>query len=72
MTTPATTDTAATVAQIDRLVRAGCEIVRVTVPTTADADNLPNIRRELAARGIKVPLVADIHFTPAAAMKATK
>ena len=72
MTTPATTDTAATVAQIVRLVEAGCEIVRVTVPTTADADNLPNIRRELARRGVAVPLVADIHFTPAAAMKAVE
>jgi (E)-4-hydroxy-3-methylbut-2-enyl-diphosphate synthase len=72
MTTPATTDTAATVRQIERLVEAGCEIVRVTVPTTADADNLPNIRRALKAAGIKVPLVADIHFTPAAAMKAVE
>jgi (E)-4-hydroxy-3-methylbut-2-enyl-diphosphate synthase len=44
----------------------------VTVPTTADADNLPNIRRALKAAGIKVPLVADIHFTPAAAMKAVE
>jgi hypothetical protein len=38
---PATTDTSATVAQIARLVEAGCEIVRVTVPTSADADNFP-------------------------------
>jgi (E)-4-hydroxy-3-methylbut-2-enyl-diphosphate synthase len=72
MTTPPTTDTAATVAQIERLVAAGCEIVRVTVPTTADADNLPDIKRALRSRGIKVPLVADIHFTPAAAMKAVE
>jgi (E)-4-hydroxy-3-methylbut-2-enyl-diphosphate synthase len=72
MTTPATTDTDATVSQIARLVEAGCEIVRVTVPTTADADNLPNIRRALKSMGIKVPLVADIHFTPAAAMKAVE
>jgi (E)-4-hydroxy-3-methylbut-2-enyl-diphosphate synthase len=70
MTTPATTDTPATVAQIVRLVEAGCEIVRLTVPTSQDADNLPNIRRELSQRGISVPLVADIHFTPAAAMRA--
>ncbi len=72
MTTPATTDTEATVAQIVRLVEAGCAIVRVTVPTGRDADNLPHIRRALAARGIRVPLVADIHFTPAAAMKAVE
>lgn len=72
MTTPATTDTAATVAQIQRLVEVGCEIVRVTVPTSADADNLPNLRAELRRRSIRVPLVADIHFTPAAAMKAVE
>jgi len=72
MTTPATTDTIATVDQIERLVDAGCEIVRVTVPTSADAENLPNIRDGLGRRGIRVPLVADIHFTPAAAMKAVE
>jgi (E)-4-hydroxy-3-methylbut-2-enyl-diphosphate synthase len=70
MTTPSTKDTVATVGQIRRLVDAGCEIVRVTVPTTSDAENLPNIRRELESSGLRVPLVADIHFTPAAAMKA--
>ena len=72
MTTPATKDTAATVLQIERLVAAGCEIVRVTVPTTADADSLPAIRSELERRGLRVPLVADIHFTPAAAMRAVE
>ena len=72
MTTPATTDTKATTDQIERLIDAGCEIVRVTVPTSADADNLPNIRAELRRRKLKVPLVADIHFTPAAAMKAVE
>jgi len=72
MTTPATTETAATVSQIERLVDAGCEIVRLTVPTSKDADNLPNIRAEMKRRRISVPLVADIHFTPAAAMKAVE
>ena len=72
MTTPATWDVSATVAQAARLVRAGCEIVRVTVPTTRDADALPEIRRGLAALGLRVPLVADIHFTPAVAMRAVE
>jgi (E)-4-hydroxy-3-methylbut-2-enyl-diphosphate synthase len=72
MTTPSTTDTQATAEQIARLVEAGCEIVRLTVPTSADADNLPNIRAELERRRIRVPLVADIHFTPRAAMKAVE
>ena len=70
MTTPSTKDTRATVEQIVRLVEAGCEIVRVTVPTTSDAESLPAIRDELRRLRIRVPLVADIHFTPAAAMKA--
>ena len=72
MTTPLTKDTTATVEQIRRLVEAGCEIVRVTVPTTSDAEALPAIRGELNRSKIRVPLVADIHFTPAAAMKAVE
>jgi (E)-4-hydroxy-3-methylbut-2-enyl-diphosphate synthase len=72
MTTPSTRDTPATVTQIERLVDAGCEIVRLTVPTNADAENLPTIREKLKQRRIHVPLVADIHFTPRAAMKAVE
>ncbi|MCP3978357.1 MAG: (E)-4-hydroxy-3-methylbut-2-enyl-diphosphate synthase [bacterium] len=72
MTTPSTRDTQATVGQIERLVDAGCEIVRLTVPTGRDADNLPAIRAEMNKRKLHVPLVADIHFTPAAAMKAVE
>ena len=72
MTTPATSDVEATVSQIRRLVEAGCEIVRVTVPATKDAEALPLIRERLAADGIRVPLVADIHFSPAAAMMAVE
>ena len=72
MTTPATQDVAATVAQTIRLVAAGCEIVRVTVPTVADARALRAIRAELHRRGVRVPLVADIHFSPAAALEAAQ
>jgi (E)-4-hydroxy-3-methylbut-2-enyl-diphosphate synthase len=72
MTTPATHDVDATVAQIRRLAEAGCEIVRVTVPSTRDAEALPRIRRRLAEDRIRVPLVADIHFSPAAAMLAVE
>ena len=49
MTTPLTTDVAATVAQIQALAAAGCEIVRVTVPSKADADALPAVE---ARRGL--------------------
>ena len=72
MTTPATTDTEATVAQIAALAAAGCEIVRVTVPTVTDARNLPNIRAGMRREGVRVPLVADIHFNPSAAMAAVE
>jgi len=68
MTTTDTQDTRATVEQVERLVAAGCEIVRITAPSIRDAENLANIRAELEARGVTVPLVADIHFTPNAAM----
>ncbi|MEN8159150.1 MAG: (E)-4-hydroxy-3-methylbut-2-enyl-diphosphate synthase [Myxococcota bacterium] len=70
MTTTDTRDTAATVAQAERLVAAGCEIVRVTAPSITDAENLAAIRAELMRRGVEAPLVADIHFTPNAALEA--
>jgi (E)-4-hydroxy-3-methylbut-2-enyl-diphosphate synthase len=68
MTTTDTCDTAATVRQIIRLVEANCEIVRVTAPSIRDAENLQHIKAELQRHGVKVPLVADIHFTPNAAL----
>jgi (E)-4-hydroxy-3-methylbut-2-enyl-diphosphate synthase len=70
MTTTLTQDIAGTVEQSVRLVEAGCEIVRVTTPSTQDARALGEIKRRLRARGITVPLVADIHFNPASAMEA--
>ncbi|HEY8476264.1 MAG TPA: (E)-4-hydroxy-3-methylbut-2-enyl-diphosphate synthase [Chloroflexota bacterium] len=70
MTTTRTQDVEATVAQVVRLVEAGCEIVRITAPTVQDARCLKDIRAALRRRGIRVPLVADIHFSPAAAMEA--
>lgn len=70
MTTTLTKDIPATVAQVERLVAAGCEIVRITTPTPADARCLGPIKEQLAARGIRVPIVADIHFSPLAALAA--
>ena len=70
MTTTDTQDVAATVDQTARLARAGCEIVRITAPSIRDAEALGEIKTELGRRGIQVPLVADIHFTPNAAMEA--
>ena len=72
MTTTNTMDTASTVQQVIRMVDAGCEYVRITAPGIREAENLKNIKQELVARGIKVPLVADIHYTPNAALEAAK
>ena len=70
MTTTRTQDIEATLAQTLRLVEDGCEIVRITTPTSADARALGEVKGRLLAMGIQVPLVADIHFSPAAAMEA--
>lgn len=67
MTTTDTMDTEATVAQSLRMAEAGCEYIRITAPSKNEAYNLANIKEELRKRGCKVPLVADIHFTPNAA-----
>ena len=67
MTTTDTMDTLATVEQSIRMIEAGCEIVRITAPSKKEAENLQNIKDELAKRGYHTPLVADIHFTPNAA-----
>jgi (E)-4-hydroxy-3-methylbut-2-enyl-diphosphate synthase len=72
MTISDTMDTAATVAETIQLVEAGCEIVRITAPSLNEAENLRHIKAELHRRGIRVPLVADIHFTPNAALKAAE
>lgn len=68
MTTSDTKNTDGVVKEIEDLVQAGCEIVRLTVPTKADCANLKNIRTALKQKNIRVPLVADIHFTPSVAM----
>src|SRR5262252_6099875 len=72
MTTTRTQDVEATLAQTIRLVESGCEIVRITAPTVTDAQAIGEIKRRLRAKGIPVPLVADIHFSPAAAMEAAE
>ena len=72
MITCDTMDTAASVQQTLDLVAVGCQIVRITAPTVKDAANLENIVTELRKRGCHVPIVADIHFKPEAAMEAVK
>src|SRR6187401_906739 len=72
MITCDTMDTGASVQQTLDLVAVGCQIVRITAPTVKDAANLQNIVTELRQRGCRVPIVADIHFKPEAAMEAVK
>src|SRR6185437_9029460 len=61
MITENTRDIAACVRQIIQLHEEGCEIVRVTTPTLADAQAVGAIREGLNRRGVSVPLVADVH-----------
>jgi (E)-4-hydroxy-3-methylbut-2-enyl-diphosphate synthase len=72
MLTSDTMDTEECVRQSLELVAVGCEIVRITAPTVKDAANLESIANALRAHGCDVPLVADIHFKPEAAMEAAK
>src|ERR1700753_3383973 len=59
MCTTLTADVNATLQQIAELTAAGCQIVRVAVPSQDDADALPEI-----ARKSQIPVIADIHFQP--------
>jgi (E)-4-hydroxy-3-methylbut-2-enyl-diphosphate synthase len=59
MTTTLTADAEATLQQIAELTAAGCDIVRVAVPTQDDADALATI-----AKHSTIPVIADIHFQP--------
>jgi len=72
MTISDTMDTAATVRETIQLYEAGCEIVRITAPSMKEAENLRAIKAELRRQNIRVPLVADIHYTPNAALLAAE
>jgi (E)-4-hydroxy-3-methylbut-2-enyl-diphosphate synthase len=72
MITCDTMDTEASIQQTLELAAAGCEIVRITAPTVKDARNLEHIVKGLRDQGCNVPIVADIHFKPEAAMEAAK
>ena len=68
MTTSNTRDVDATIDQIMRLSDAGCEIARVTVQGKKEAECCEGIKNGLIRRGCSIPLVADIHFYPPAAL----
>ena len=67
MTKTPTHDAAATIAQIRRLQKAGCEIVRLAVPDRRAAEALPGIKKR-----VSVPLIADIHFDHRLALAALR
>jgi len=67
MTNTPTMDTTSTVDQCLRLAEAGSEMIRITAPGVKEARQLEVIKNKLIARNIEIPLIADIHFQPAAA-----
>ena len=72
MITCDTMDTEMSIQQTMELANVECEIVRITAPTVKDARNLEHILKGLRARSCDVPIVADIHFKPEAAMEAAQ
>ena len=72
MTTVDTMDTQGSIDEVIRMVDSGCEYVRITAPSVKEAQNLENIRNGLHKKGIFIPLIADIHFTPNAAELAAR
>ena len=70
MTNTDTNDIEGSVEQIKRCVAAGAEIIRLTTQGEREVNNVAEIKRRLAAVGIVVPLVADVHFSSSVALKA--
>ncbi len=62
MTNTDTADIAATTRQVAQLAQAGSELVRITVNSEDAARAVPNIREQLDAQGVDVPLIGDFHF----------
>ncbi len=72
MTTTTPEDVTGTLRQISALARAGCGLVRIAVPSLRSAAALGPLRRRMEARGLQVPLAADVHFEPRAALAAAR
>lgn len=64
MTNTDTNDVAASVAQCKRMIAAGAEMVRLTVPSLKEVEAMRQIKQQLRSEGIMTPLVADVHFNP--------
>lgn len=72
MTTTDTMDIDKSIAQCIRMIENGCEIIRFTAPSVKEAENLKLIKEKLKSLGYDTPIVADIHFTPNAALVAAE
>jgi (E)-4-hydroxy-3-methylbut-2-enyl-diphosphate synthase len=72
MTNTSTLDTRSTVDQAIRMIQAGCEYVRISIPGMKETENLKVIRDMLRKRGFRTPLIADVHFNPALAERAAR
>jgi (E)-4-hydroxy-3-methylbut-2-enyl-diphosphate synthase len=72
MTNTDTLDTKASVAQCIRIIEAGADYVRLTAQGVREAENLAEIKKGLRKAGFSTPLIADIHFNPAAAETAAR
>lgn len=70
MTNVSTNDVEAAIAQSLRIWQAGGELVRLTTQGVREATNIGLVREGLRAQGCTVPVVADVHFNPKAALKA--
>ena len=72
MTNTDTSDVRATLEQSIRLVEAGCEYVRVTVPSLREIESLRALKKGLREAGFSTPLIADVHFNPKVAEEAAR
>jgi (E)-4-hydroxy-3-methylbut-2-enyl-diphosphate synthase len=72
MTNTDTANTKASVAQCLKIIEAGADFVRLTAQGIKEAENLAVIKKELRKAGFDTPLIADIHFNPAAAETAAR
>jgi (E)-4-hydroxy-3-methylbut-2-enyl-diphosphate synthase len=71
MTNTNTNDVEATVSQVESIVAAGADMVRISVPTIREIDPVQRIFNQLKNNGVDVPLIADVHFNPKVAEKLT-
>ena len=63
-----THDISATVAQVIRIIEAGADMVRITVPSMTEVEALKKIKQKVRALGFTQPLIADVHFNPEVAI----